>query len=166
MRRSMKAMLFAILLQVFVLQAGYAADIVIAEGKKVQFDYTLTVDGQVIDTTEGKQPIEFVQGDGTIIPGLARQMEGLKAGDVKSVTVAAEDGYGQVTPDAIKEVPKAVFPKDAEIKVGQVYEFQGEGGAGFPGIVSEIKEQAILMNFNHPLAGKELKFDIKVVKVE
>lgn len=166
MKLSIKTILFAAVLQMFVLQAVHAEDIVVAEGKKVQFDYTLTVDGQVIDTTEGKQPIEFVQGDGTIIPGLARQMEGLKAGDTKSVTVAAEDGYGQVSPDAIKEVPKTAFPEGSDIKVGQVYEFQGEGGAGFPGIVSEVKEQAVLMNFNHPLAGKELKFDIKIVKVE
>ena len=166
MRSSIKALLVVALLQVFALQTVYAEDVVIAAGKKVQFDYTLTVDSQVIDTTDGKQPIEFVQGDGTIIPGLARQLEGLKAGDAKVITVSAEEGYGPVTPEAIKEVPKTVFPKDADIKVGQVYEFQGEGGTGFPGIVSEIKEEAILMNFNHPLAGKELKFDIKIVKVE
>ncbi len=166
MRSSIKGLFVAILLQVFVLQTGYAEDVVIAAGKKVQFDYKLTVDGQVIDTTEGKTPIEFVHGDGTIIPGLARQLEGLKAGDAKVVTVSPEEGYGKVTPDAIKEVPKDVFPKDVEIKAGQVYEFQGEGGTGFPGIVSEIKEQTILMNFNHPLAGKELTFDIKIVKVE
>lgn len=166
MRSLFRVFFIAVLLQVFVLQAGFAQDAVIAAGKKVQFDYKLTVDGQVIDTTEGKQPIEFVQGDGTIIPGLASQLEGLKAGDEKSVTVSADQGYGQVSPDAIKEVPNAVFPKDTEIKVGQVYEFQGEDGAGFPGIVSEIKEQTVLMNFNHPLAGKELKFDVKIVKVE
>ena len=138
----------------------------ISEGKKVTFEYKLTIEGQLIDTSEGREPITFVQGDGKIIPGLAKQLEGLKAGDEKTIVVSPEDGYGPVNDDAIKEVPRTILPKDVELQVGQVYEFQGEDGATFPGIVKEIKEQTAVMNFNHPLAGKELTFDIKIVKVE
>ncbi len=143
-----------------------AEDVVIAQGKKIKFDYKLTVDGQVVDSSEGKQPIEYVQGDGKIIPGLSKQLEGLKAGDEKTITVPAAEGYGDVDKGAVKEVPRSMLPKDTELAVGQVFEFQSEDGVRLPGIIKEIKDQMVLLDFNHPLAGKELKFEIKIVSVE
>ena len=143
-----------------------AEDAKVEKGKKVKFDYTLTVDGQEIDSSEGKQPVEYVDGDGQIIPGLANQLQGLKVGDEKKITVQAKDGYGLSDPRAFKEIEKAVISSENDFEVGQVYEFYGSDGESFPGMISEVKDKTVVVDFNHPLAGKELNFDIKIVGIE
>ena len=143
-----------------------SASLVVGSGKKVSFEYTLKVDGQEIDSNAGKEPIVYTQGDNTIIPGLASQMEGLKAGDQKTVTVESKDGYGEEDPNAVQEVAKADLPKDIAPEVGMVLELQGDDGRSVPGVISKVGDDKVTINFNHPLAGKTLLFDIKVLKVE
>ena len=138
----------------------------VEDGKKVKFDYTLKVEGEVVETSEGKEPLEYIQGSGQIIPGLAKGLEGLKVGDKKTVIVTPEEAYGEVDEAAIRELPKSSFPEGFEAKEGMVLELKSPEGQIIPGIVWEIKEEGIVLNFNHPLAGKTLEFDVTIVGVE
>ena len=141
-------------------------DMVVTNGKKVKFDYTLTVDGEQVETSVGKIPLEYTHGENQIIPGLEQQLADLKVGDKKSVSVAPDAGYGKVMDEAIKEIPKTSFPADFVPQVGMVIEMSGPEGQTFPGVIQEIKDTGIMVNFNHPLAGKTLNFDVTIVGIE
>ena len=151
---------------VFVAGLCHAEDAVIAAGKKVKFDYTLTVDGQVAETTKDKQPLEYTQGQNQLIPGLEKQLAGMKTGEEKTIVVKPEEGYGLVLPDAFREFDKAKLPKDVEPQIGMMLELKDKDGNAYPAVISEVKDKTVMLDFNHPLAGEELKFDVKIVSIE
>ena len=136
----------------------------IKEGSKAKFDYTLTVDGKVADTSAGRGPLEYTHGAGMIIPGLEKELAGMKVGDKKTVTVKPEEGYGLVREDAIKRVPKEAVSNAGELKVGDMVG-ASNGEHTFRAIVKEIGEKEITLDFNHPLAGKELVFDVEIKEI-
>jgi len=138
----------------------------IQEGSKVAFDYTLTVDGEVVDSSDGKTPLQYVQGQGQIIPGLENELVGMQVGEEKEVKVSPQEGYGELDPDAFREMPKTSLPADMKAAEGMMLAMQGPGGQQIPVKVSEVKEDALVLDLNHPLAGKTLKFSVKVVSVE
>ncbi|HID93718.1 MAG TPA: hypothetical protein EYP60_06445 [bacterium (Candidatus Stahlbacteria)] len=90
---------------------------VIQNGSRVWFDYTLTVDGEVVDSSEGRGPLQYTHGEGKIIPGLSRQLEGMRVGEERKIEVLPEEAYGQVNPDAFQEVPRSVLPADLKPQV-------------------------------------------------
>ena len=145
---------------------AHAEDAVVAIGKKIKFDYTLTVDKEVVETSKGKQPLEYNPGRGELIPGLEKELLGMKAGDSKTVVVKPEDGYGVIRPDALREFDRDKLPKDMAPKVGMVLEMQDETGTAFPARIAEVMDKKVKLDFNHPLAGKILTFDVKVVEIE
>lgn len=136
----------------------------IKEGSKAKFDYTLTVDGKVADTSAGRVPLEYTHGAGMIIPGLEKELLGMKVGDKKTVTVKPEEGYGLVLQEAIKRVPKEAISNANELKVGDMVG-ASNGGHTFRAVVKEIGEKEITLDFNHPLAGKELVFDVEIKEI-
>jgi FKBP-type peptidyl-prolyl cis-trans isomerase 2 len=139
---------------------------VIQTGSLVAFDYTLTDEsGNVIDSSKGKEPMRYVHGKGEIIPGLEKEMAGMSVGGEKKVTVKPEEGYGPVNPQAFQEVPKDKLPPEA-LKVGTVLTATGPQGQRVPVRVHEIKENTVVMDFNHPLAGKILLFDVKITEIK
>jgi FKBP-type peptidyl-prolyl cis-trans isomerase 2 len=137
----------------------------IADKKVVQITYkgTLT-DGTVFSESAAGTPLEFMFGVGKMIPGLETGIKGLKAGDKKIVTIKAADAYGERDEAALQEVPKSQFPAGTEVTVGQVFSID-LGGSAIPVTVSAVKASTVIMDFNHPLAGKDLTFDIEVVKI-
>lgn len=138
----------------------------VSEGKEVSLEYTLRLENkEVVDSNVGKQPLTFTHGSQQIIPGLERELEGLVEGDTKVVTVAPEDGYGKVDPKAFQEVEKEKIPADAQ-KVGAQLQGKDASGRVFRTTIKEIKEKTIVLDFNHPLAGKILVFDVKVLGVK
>ncbi len=140
--------------------------LVIQTGSMVAFDYTLTDEtGKVIDSSKGKEPMHYVHGKGEIIPGLEKQLTGMSVGSEKKITVKPEDAYGQINPQAFQEVPKDKLPPEA-LKVGTVLTARGPNGESIPVRVHEIKEKTVVMDFNHPLAGKTLVFDIKITDIK
>jgi len=139
---------------------------VIAEGKTVQFHYTLTVEGQVTDTSEGKEPLEYVHGSRMIIPGLEKQLEGLKVNDEKTIAVPAEEAYGPVDPRAIIAIPKDQFPAYFVPQKGLPVQIELHNGQPLMGLVEEVKENSVIVNFNHPLAGQDLVFKVKIVSIK
>jgi len=138
---------------------------VIANGRKVSIEYTLTLeDGSVVDSNKGKQPLVYDQGEGMIIPGLESRLEGLRAGDERKFEIPPEEAYGVVDPKGIQEVPKKDVPPDA-LKVGTMLEARTEDGRSMPLVIQEIRDNTVVVNFNHPLAGKTLMFDVRVIDV-
>jgi FKBP-type peptidyl-prolyl cis-trans isomerase SlyD len=138
----------------------------VQNGSSVSIEYTLKDEGgQVLDSNKGKGPLTFTQGQQQIIPGLEREMIGLRAGDEKKVVVKPEDGYGPVVPNAQTEVPKEAIPKEG-LKVGTPLMARSGSGEARPVVVKEIKENTVVLDLNHPLAGKTLFFDVKVLGVE
>ncbi|MBR3632287.1 MAG: peptidylprolyl isomerase [Elusimicrobiaceae bacterium] len=136
----------------------------IQKGAKVKFDYTLTVDGKVQDTSAGRGPLEYTHGAGQIIKGLEEVLEQMNVGDKKTVKIAAEKAYGPVLEEAIKRVPKTAIMNADQLKIGDMV---GASNAGhtFRAIVKEISDQEITLDFNHPLAGKELTFEVEVKEI-
>jgi len=146
--------------------AQAAKSAVIENGKVVKFHYTLSVEGKELESSEGNEPLSYQQGQGTIIPGLEAGMLGLKVGDTKTITVSPEDGYGMPHAEAITEVPKSQLPQGEEIIVGTMLASQQGNGQIIQATVKEIKEETVILDFNHPLAGKSLTFEVEVVEVK
>lgn len=137
----------------------------IQAGSSVQIEYTLKDDrGTVIESSEGRGPVTFTQGEQQLIPGLERALLGLRAGDKKQVTVKPEEAYGAADPAAVTEVAKTMLPPDALV-VGTVLMARGAQGESRPVRVKEIKESTVVLDLNHPLAGKTLVFDVRVLAV-
>lgn len=137
----------------------------VADNTAVSMEYTLTVDGEVLDSSKENGAIEFLQGYGNIIPGLESELDGMAVGDSKDVVVTAKDGYGESDPDDIKDVSRDEFPEEIPLKVGVDLEMKDEDGHIVHGTILEVGKESIKMDFNHPLAGKELHFSVKVVSV-
>lgn len=134
----------------------------VADGLVVTMDYSLTVDGELIDTSEGSEPIEFLQGTGGIIPGLERELYGMAIGDGKDVIVSAEEGYGEVDEEAHMDVPRQEFPAEIPLEIGTMLEMQDQDGNPMHARITEVGAETVCLDFNHPLAGKELHFSIKI----
>ena len=145
---------------------GGAMTAAVADGMSVEIDYTLTVDGQVVDTSEGRGPLRYTQGKGEIIHGLERQLAGLHTGDTKDVTVSPEDGYGMVNPEAFVDVQRSQLPPDAPPQVGQMLRGTGRDGQPFRARIHAIKDDKVTLDLNHPLAGKTLQFHVKVIGIQ
>lgn len=138
---------------------------IIADNVVVSLDYTLTVDGEVVDTSEGDEPIEFIQGMGHIIPGLEKALYGMAPGDAKKVTVAAKDGYGDFDKEAVMDVARSEFPPDIPLKPGIELQMKDQDGETVHAQIVRVDKETVKLDFNHPLAGKVLNFDVKVVEL-
>lgn len=128
----------------------------------VSMDYSLTVDGEMVDSSEGTEPIEFIQGFGNIVPGLEKELYGMAIGEKKSVLVPAAEGYGIYDPEAVLKVDRAEFPDDIPMEKGIEVSIQNEDGEVMVAVLEEFDAKTVTLNGNHPLAGKDLSFDITI----
>lgn len=128
----------------------------------VSIDYSLTVDGEVVDASEENEPLEYLQGYQNVIPGLESQMVGMKIGESKEVLVNPRDGYGEVDPEAFVEVPKSEFPKGFELIPGVDLQLQDQDGELVNAVIVSVTGNKVNLDLNHPLAGKELLFRVTV----
>ncbi len=135
----------------------------IQKDSKVRMHYTLKIDGKVVDSSEGKEPLEFVQGAGQIIPGLEEKLTGMKTGEKKQVRVGPAKGYGPRRKDAIRALPRKAFG-DKKLSIGDRVQGQSKGKV-FQAVVLKIGKSRVTLDFNHPLAGKTLDFTIEIVEV-
>lgn len=138
----------------------------IQNGAEVKMQYTLKVDGQVIDSSMGGQPLAYTHGSGQIVPGLEAKMVGHKAGDKFEVTISPKDGYGERNPAGLRKVSWAGFGgKKNGLKVGDMVSGQANGRP-FQAKVAELGKDGPTLDLNHPLAGKTLEFSIEVVEIK
>jgi FKBP-type peptidyl-prolyl cis-trans isomerase SlyD len=129
----------------------------------VSMDYALRVDDEEIDSSKGQDPLQFLVGHGNIISGLEREMVGMKVGDSKDVVIPPADGYGEYDEEAFMSVPRAEFPKDMPLEEGVELTVKDDSGQARYARIETIDGDTITLNFNHPLAGDELHFNVKVV---
>jgi FKBP-type peptidyl-prolyl cis-trans isomerase SlyD len=132
------------------------------DGHVVSLDYTLHVDGKVVDSSEGGEPLQFIQGMGHIIPGLENELYDMKVGDKKLVVVSAKNGYGELDMEAFMDVPRDAFPTEVPLDLGTELELRDQSGHPMLARIDTISEDNIRLNMNHPLAGKELHFDVSI----
>jgi FKBP-type peptidyl-prolyl cis-trans isomerase SlyD len=135
----------------------------VRDGQVVSMEYTLKVDGRVVASTEGQEPMEYVHGAGTILPGLERELTGMGVGESKQVVVAAADAYGEVDKRAFMDMPRDQLPKDAQMEYGTVLQLKDPAGEWVNARITHVKDKTVRLDFNHPMAGKKLHFAVKVI---
>ena len=137
----------------------------IADNTHVTLAYCLSIDsGEEIDRAEINEPFSFITGRKQVIPGMERQIMDLEEGAVVQIQIEPEEAYGRVINDLIKEIPKSQFPEGVDIKPNTAFQAKGPNGP-LTMMVKEVKEDTVIADFNHPLAGERLHFDIKIIKV-
>jgi FKBP-type peptidyl-prolyl cis-trans isomerase SlyD len=166
--RFWRLFLGAATLYVLVSTGAFAAEKnnVVKDGSVVSLQYTLSgEDGKTIESNKGKDPLKYTHGSNQIVPGLEKNLAGMKMGEEKRVKVKPEDGYGPVDPKGFQEFPKEKIPSEG-LKVGAVLMAKGPQGQQVPVRVHEIKEKTVVLDLNHPMAGKTLVFDVKVLDIQ
>ena len=128
----------------------------------VGLEYILQVDGKEYEKTAGNDPLYFIQGQEQIIPGLERQLYGMKIGESKQFEVSPGDAYGEYDPEAVGTVPRAEFPDKIPLEKDTFLQLRDEDGEELDAYVDGFDDQNVELNFNHPLAGKQLSFTVKV----
>jgi peptidylprolyl isomerase len=139
----------------------------VKSGDAVKVHYTgKLTNGEQFDSSMGREPLAFTVGAGQMIKGFDAAMPGMTVGEKKTITIAAVDAYGERSEEAIIPFPVENVPPDMKLELGMTLSLNNEMGQPFPVVVSEIKEDVIILDANHFLAGKELVFDIELVEIE
>ncbi|HMO60667.1 MAG TPA: peptidylprolyl isomerase [Ferruginibacter sp.] len=138
----------------------------VKNGDVVRVHYTgKLTSGEQFDSSAGREPLEFTVGAGQMIKGFDAAMPGMSIGDKKTISIAPEDGYGEKDPQAIIEFPKANVPADMKLEPGMQLTLSNQHGQPVPVVVTEIKEEVIVLDANHFLAGETLIFDVELVEI-
>ena len=138
----------------------------IKDNSAVSFHYSRADDeGQQLDSSAGKEPLAYLHGAGNIIPGLENALTGKAVGDSMTVAVSAAEGYGEVQQELIQDVPRTSFQGVEQIEVGMQFEAQTGQGGTVPVTVTAVTDETVTVDGNHPLAGKNLNFDVSIEAV-
>ncbi len=132
-------------------------------GRVVLLDYMVRIgSGWIVETSSGRAAIEYLHGAGQILPALERALEGLREGEQAAFSIAAEDAYGQRKDDNVVSLPRALFPTDVKLEKGLCLCARASGGQSYPITVQEVKEDMVVVDLNHPLAGERLFFEVSI----
>jgi FKBP-type peptidyl-prolyl cis-trans isomerase 2 len=138
----------------------------VKKGDKVSVEYTGTLDnGEVFDSSEGREPLVFTIGSGEIIPAFEEALMDMNEGDEKEFRISAENAYGAHDPALVEEIPRDNLP-EGDIAPGVMLTAQLENGTEIPATIVEVGDDTVKIDFNHPLAGESLNFHIKLLKIE
>jgi FKBP-type peptidyl-prolyl cis-trans isomerase SlyD len=129
----------------------------------VSLDYKLSVDGEIIDASKKDEPLQFIQGQGQIISGLEHGLYGMALGESKEVHVTAAEGFGEEDPSAFSDVPRDDFPEHIPLEPGVRLQLKDQDGETKQAHIVSVNDEDVRLSFNHPLAGKDLSFAVKVV---
>lgn len=136
------------------------------KGDNVKVHYTGRLDdGTVFDSSQDRDPLEFTLGEGQVIPGFEEAVEGMGEGDSKTATVSSENAYGPRRNELVLPIERDRFPDGVEPEVGQPLQMQTQDGEVVQVIVTEVEDEVVLVDANHPLAGHDLTFDIELVEL-
>ncbi|MCT4534606.1 peptidylprolyl isomerase [Halodesulfovibrio sp.] len=137
----------------------------VKNGDSVKVHYTGTLeDGSVFDSSREREPLEFTLGSGMLIPGFEKAVEGMAVGDATKVTIPADEAYGQRNDEMVIDVAKDQVPEHITPEVGMLLQLESEGGV-MEVVITAVKEDGITLDANHPLAGKDLTFEIELVEI-
>jgi FKBP-type peptidyl-prolyl cis-trans isomerase 2 len=138
----------------------------VKSGDKVKVHYHgRLISGDTFDSSEGREPLEFEVGGGMVIKGFDDGVTGMSVGEKKTVNIPAEEAYGPTNEEMVIEFPKTNFPPDMQLETGLPLMMSNGQGQNFQVVVVEIKEETVILDANHPLAGKELIFDLELVEI-
>ena len=141
-------------------------DVRIGPDREVTLHFALKLDnGDVVDSTFDKKPATFKVGDGNLLPGFEQAIYGLKAGDKRSLSISPEQGFGQGNPQNVQVMPRSQF-QDMELSEGLLVIFNDAANAELPGVVKIFDDNQVTIDFNHPLAGKALSFEVEIIEVK
>jgi len=139
---------------------------IIQNDSLVTIEYTLLDEqGNKIESNKGGDPLKYTHGQGEIMPGLENRLEGMQVGEQKTIRLKPKNAFGPILPDAFQEVPRKDIPAEG-LKVGAVLFAQDDQGQSMPTRVHKIKEKTVVLDYNHPLAGKTMNFEVKVLTIE
>lgn len=142
-------------------------DLTLGPGTKVTLHFALRLpDGEIIDSNFEREPATFTVGDGNLLQGFERAIFGLRAGDKKTLVIKPEDGFGQRNPNNIQRIARAQFPQDVELSEGLMLSFADAQKTELPGVVTSFDDIEVVVDFNHPLAGREVLFDVAILQIE
>lgn len=138
----------------------------IGPGKRVTLHFSvLLMDGALVDSTKEKAPATFTVGDGNLLPGFEQSLFGLKTGDKRSIVLQAEQAFGPYNEDNLHTMRRGAFDSSMNLEEGMVVSFADQSKAELPGVIKELSEDSVLVDFNHPLAGKDLTFQVEIINV-
>jgi FKBP-type peptidyl-prolyl cis-trans isomerase SlyD len=138
----------------------------IASGKVVSFHYTLTdAEGELLDSSSGGPPLDYLHGSGNIVPGLEKGLEGRRAGESFRVRVPPGEGYGERDPAGVQQVPRRAFPPDARLEPGTAFRAQDSHGGHATVWIEKVEGDVVTIDLNHPLAGRTLEFEVRIESV-
>ncbi len=142
-------------------------EVTIAEGTRVTLHFSVgLLGGDTIDSTFDGQPATFTVGDGNLLEGFERSLFGLTAGDKKTFAINPENGFGQHNPQNIQVIPREHFSDDMNLEAGLVLSFSDAQNTELPGVVLEFDDKEVKVDFNHPLAGKDVELTVEIIAVE
>jgi FKBP-type peptidyl-prolyl cis-trans isomerase SlpA len=144
-----------------------AANLPVSEGTRVYVNFSLSLeDGSEVDSNFGGEPVAFEVGDGSLLPGFERLLFGMSAGQRRLFTVSPEHGFGQPNDNNVQYLPRSRFAADDDLEIGLVFSFADAGGGELPGLIVALDDDEVTVDFNHPLAGRNILFDVLVHRVE
>lgn len=139
----------------------------VSEGTRVFLNFSISLeDGSEVDTNFGGDPVDFTIGDGSLLPGFERLIFGMSAGERQMFTVAPENAFGQPMDDNVQALTRAQFDDDAALEIGLVFSFADAAGGELPGMIVAFDDAEVSVDFNHPLSGRTILFDVQVHRVE
>lgn len=139
----------------------------VSEGTRVYVNFSVSLeDGSEVDSNFGGEPVAFVVGDGSLLPGFERLIFGMSAGQRQMFTVPPEDAFGQPNDNNVQYLPRSQFDDENDLEIGVVYSFADASGGELPGLIVAFDDDEVTIDFNHPLAGRNILFDVLVHRVE
>ena len=139
----------------------------VSEGTRVFLNFSVSLeDGSEVDSNFGGEAVDFVVGDGSLLPGFERALFGMQAGQRQVFTIQPEDGFGQPNDNNVQVIPRDQFDEDIDLEIGLVFSFADASGGELPGLVVSFDDEEVTVDFNHPLAGRTILFDVQVHRVE
>ncbi len=142
-------------------------ELAIGPGTKITLHFALQLDnGDMVDSNFERDPATFTVGDGNLLPGFEKALFGMMEGEHKTLVIKPEDGFGQRNPNNIQEIARSQFGPDLELSEGLMLSFADAQKTELPGVVQRFDDEVVVVDFNHPLAGRDILFEVAILKIE
>ncbi len=139
----------------------------VGPGTKITLHFALQLDnGDMVDSNFERTPATFTVGDGNLLPGFEKALFGMLEGEHKTLVIKPEDGFGQRNPNNIQEIARSQFSPDLELSEGLMLSFADAQKTELPGVVQRYDDEVVVVDFNHPLAGRDILFEVAILKIE
>jgi len=139
----------------------------IESSTRVTLNFSLTLEtGEEVDSNFRGDPVSFVMGDGSLLPGFERRLIGMRAGDEAEFRIPPEEGFGEPQDDNLQSIPRADFDSDTPLEPGMLFTFADAAGGEVPGMIADVGDTTVTVDFNHPLSGRTIHFKVRIARVE